>query len=86
MPGLEDAPDGQYLTDRLAIEAVRFIEEHKASPFFLYLPHYAPHTPLIAKPEVLAKYPKWDGTRTVARKPLLCGDAREPRRRGRQGG
>ncbi len=62
MPGLEDAPDGQYLTDRLAIEAARFIEEHKASPFFLYLPHYAPHIPLIAKPEVVAKYPKWDGT------------------------
>ena len=62
MPGLEDAPDGQYLTDRLAIEAARFIEEHKASSFFLYLPHYAPHIPLIAKPEVVAKYPKWDGT------------------------
>jgi arylsulfatase A len=62
MPGLEEAPDGQYLTDRLGIEAVRFIDEHKTAPFFLYLPHYAPHIPLIAKPEVIAKYPKWDGT------------------------
>ena len=62
MPGLQDAPDGQYLTDRLAIEAERFLEEHKSKPFFLYLPHYAPHTPMVAKDELVAKYPKWDGT------------------------
>ena len=51
MPGLEDAPDGEYLTDRLAAEAVKFIEANKDRPFFLYLPHYAVHTPLQAKPE-----------------------------------
>jgi arylsulfatase A-like enzyme len=62
MPGLLDAPDGQYLTDRLAVEAERFIDEHKSKPFFLYLPHYAPHTPMVAKDEVVSKYPKWDGT------------------------
>jgi arylsulfatase A len=61
MPGLEDAPEGQYLTDRLATEAERFIEGHKAGPFFLYLPHYAPHVPMVAKPETVARYPKWDG-------------------------
>jgi arylsulfatase A len=62
MPGLKDAPDGQYLTDRLAIEADRFIENHKAKPFFLYLPHYAVHIPMVAKPEIVEKYAKWDGT------------------------
>ena len=62
MPGLQDAPEGQYLTDRLAIEAERFIDDHKAGPFFLYLPHYAPHLPMVAKDELVAKYPKWDGT------------------------
>ena len=62
MPGLEDAPDGQYLTDRLAIEAGRFIEGHQGGPFFLYLPHYAPHLPMVAKADVVAKYPKWNGT------------------------
>ncbi|HEY3787410.1 MAG TPA: sulfatase, partial [Urbifossiella sp.] len=56
MPGLEDAPDGEYLTDRLAAEAERFIASHRDKPFFLYLPHYAPHTPLTAKKEILAKY------------------------------
>jgi arylsulfatase A-like enzyme len=62
MLGLADAPPGQYLTDRLTLEAERFIDANKAQPFFVYLPHYAVHTPLTAKPEVEAKYPKWDGT------------------------
>ena len=62
MPGLEEAPQGQYLTDRLGIEAERFIDAHKSGPFFLYLPHYGVHTPMVAKDETVAKYPKWDGT------------------------
>lgn len=52
-------PDGQpdeYLTDRLTDEAVKFIRESHDQPFFLYFPHYAVHTPLQAKPEVVAKY------------------------------
>ena len=57
MPGLEDAPDGQYLTDRLAAEAAKLIAGHKDRPFFLYLPHYAVHTPLRAKKDVIANYP-----------------------------
>jgi arylsulfatase A len=61
MPGLDDAPAGQYLTDRLGDEAVSFIEGHKDLPFFLDLSHYAPHIPMVARPELVAKYPKWDG-------------------------
>ncbi|MBY0514386.1 MAG: sulfatase-like hydrolase/transferase [Gemmataceae bacterium] len=57
MPGLEAAPDGEYLTDRLTAEAEKFIDANKDRPFFLYLPHYAPHTPLVAKKELVAKYP-----------------------------
>lgn len=56
MPGLENAPEGEYLTDRLTAEANKFITESKDKPFFLYLSHYAPHTPLKAKPEKVAKY------------------------------
>jgi arylsulfatase A-like enzyme len=56
MPGLEKAPDGEYLTDRLTAEAEKFLEQNKEKPFFLYLAHYAVHTPLRAKPEVVAKY------------------------------
>ncbi len=56
MPGLENAPEGEYLTDRLTAEAEKFIEANRDHPFFLYLAHYAPHIPLKAKPELVAKY------------------------------
>ena len=56
MPGLEDAKEGEYLTDRLALEAEKFIEKNKDKPFFLYLPHYAVHTPLKAPQALVDKY------------------------------
>jgi arylsulfatase A len=60
MPKLENAPAGEYLTDRLTAEAESFIEQHvgqhKDKPFFLYLPHYTTHIPMKAKAELIAKY------------------------------
>ena len=56
MPGLEKADDGEYLTDRLTTEAEKFIEKNKDKPFFLYLPHYAVHTPLKAPQALIDKY------------------------------
>lgn len=53
---LPDGKDGEYLTDRLTDEAVKFIREPHQMPFFLYFPHYGVHTPLQAKKEVIAKY------------------------------
>jgi arylsulfatase A len=58
MPGLDKAPEGEYLTDRLSSEALKLVERNRARPFFLYLAHYAPHIPLKAKPELVAKYPR----------------------------
>jgi arylsulfatase A len=52
----ESGQEGEYLTDRLTDEAVAFIRDNKDRPFFLYLPHYAPHTPIEAKPGMIAKY------------------------------
>jgi arylsulfatase A-like enzyme len=54
-PRLEDGPVGEYLTDRLTDEAIKFIEDHKDKPFFVYLSHFTPHTPLQAK-ETHIKY------------------------------
>jgi len=48
----------EYLTDRMNIEAVDFIERNKDKPFFLYLSHYAPHTILNGKPSLVEKYRK----------------------------
>ncbi|HTK78180.1 MAG TPA: sulfatase-like hydrolase/transferase, partial [Gemmataceae bacterium] len=53
---LEQATDGEYLTDRLTTEAERFIERNRDRPFFLYFAHYAVHIPLRAKKELVAKY------------------------------
>jgi arylsulfatase A len=51
-----DGRPGEYLTDRLTDEALKFIEAKKDDPFFLYLAHYAVHIPLEAKKEKIAKY------------------------------
>jgi arylsulfatase A len=56
MPGLELSPEGEYLTDRLTLEAEKFIEENREKPFFLYLPHYTVHIPLKAKADLVRKY------------------------------
>jgi arylsulfatase A-like enzyme len=51
-----DGKDGDYLTDRLTDLAVDFIRTNKERPFFLYLPHFAVHTPIQGKPEKVRKY------------------------------
>ena len=53
-----DGKDGEYLTDRLGDEAVKFIERSKDKPFFLYLPHFAVHLPLQGRADLTAKYEK----------------------------
>jgi arylsulfatase A len=53
---LPDGPVGEFLSDRLTDEALKFIEQNKSRPFFIYLPHYAVHTPLMGKSNVVAKY------------------------------
>lgn len=56
VPGLEDAPADEYLTDRLNQEAIAFIKRNRQRPWFLYLTHFAVHTPLQAEPELISKY------------------------------
>ena len=51
VPGLAEAggEKGEYLTDRLTDEALRFLDSHRDRPFFLQLSHYAVHSPLQGK-------------------------------------
>ncbi len=51
-------PETFYSTDNFTDEAIQFVEEATAEekPFFLYLAHIAPHFPLQAWPEDIAKY------------------------------
>jgi len=55
-PSLPGGQPGEYLTDRLTDEAVRFMEAESHRPFFLYLSHYAVHTPIQAKKEKVARF------------------------------
>ena len=53
---IADGPSGEYITDRLTTEAERFMEANKDKPFLLYFSHFAVHTPLQARQNVIAKY------------------------------
>ncbi len=70
-----DSPElGQnwYTTYLWTDFALKFVDEAKKAgkPFFLYIPHNAPHFPLMAPPELIAKYrgrykAGWDRLRTA---------------------
>lgn len=55
-PRLIDGPPGEHLPDRLATEAVKFIEAHKDRPFFAYFSFYDVHTPLMTREDLRNKY------------------------------
>lgn len=61
LPNLEEAPEGEYLTDRLTEEAITFITNNADTPFFLYLPYYSVHRPIQAKEQLVAKYQEKSG-------------------------
>jgi len=57
LPDVGDTgPPGEYLTDRLTDEALRFMNANADRPFFLYLSHYAVHTPIEAKAALAARF------------------------------
>ena len=70
-PDLE-APEGEYLTDRLTEEAVKFIRQSSKDPFFLHLPYYAVHTPIQAKAGLEQKYEQ-KGTAGCQSNPSYAG-------------
>jgi arylsulfatase A-like enzyme len=58
-PNDNPAPDPKldpHTTDRVADEAVRFIDQHRDQPFFAYIPFLDVHTPLQAPDDLVAKY------------------------------
>ena len=67
--------EDEFLVDRMNLEAVDFIRRNSAGPFFLYLSHYATHSILHGKPELvkkyIAKHPPGASTRTRC---YLCQD------------
>ena len=62
--------DDPKTTDRIADDAVRFIDAHKDQPFFAYLPFLAVHIPIGAKPELIEKYQR----KQASAPPLAWGE------------
>lgn len=61
-PAIEARLPDEYLVDRLNLEAVEFIRRHREEPFFLYVSHYAVHTRLVGRPDLVAKYQAKSGS------------------------
>jgi arylsulfatase A len=55
-----------YFTTELNNRAMQFVRETKDQPFFIYLAHSAPHTPIQAPDEVILKYLKPGGDPVAA--------------------
>jgi arylsulfatase A-like enzyme len=54
-PHVEHASD-QYLADFLTDRAIDFMGRHREHPFFLYLAHFAVHSPHEAKPQLIERF------------------------------
>jgi arylsulfatase A-like enzyme len=55
-PRLADGPAGEHIAMRLADEANRFIEANAERSFFVMMPTYDVHVPLMAPDELVKKY------------------------------
>ncbi|MCZ6792786.1 MAG: sulfatase, partial [Planctomycetota bacterium] len=58
---LESRREGEYLPDRLAGEAVKFLEAHREEPFLLCLWTYTVHWPMEAPAPLIARYTGREG-------------------------
>jgi arylsulfatase A-like enzyme len=54
-------PEKGYATDLITDHAVAFIEENRERPFFLYVPHGAPHTPIQGRDSAPVRSPGQGG-------------------------
>lgn len=51
-----ESPKGDHLPDRLSRDTAAFIDDNKDKPFLAYLSFYSVHTPLMGRPDLVAKY------------------------------
>ena len=66
--GTQSVTESTYLTDAFSREAVDFIQRNQRQPFYLHLAYNAPHDPLEATAQYLARFPNIANTnrRTIA--------------------
>ena len=64
--------DHEYLVDRLNHEALQFIERNSDKPFLLYLSHYAVHTRLAGKSDLVNHFKAKPGSGKSKNNPVLA--------------
>jgi arylsulfatase A-like enzyme len=69
---ITDGPVGEYITDRLTDEALKFIETHRDEAFFLNLWHYGVHGPWGHKERYTAEFAKKSDPRGEQRNPIMA--------------
>ena len=69
---ITDGPAGEYIVDRLADEAVKFIESSKDKPFFLNLWNYGVHGPWGHKPDYTKLFVNKKDPRGVQGNPIMA--------------
>lgn len=69
---ITDGADGEYITDRLTDEALKFIETHKDEPFYLNLWQYGVHGPWGHKEAYTAEFAKKTDPRGEQRNPIMA--------------
>ena len=69
---ITDGPAGEYIVDRLAEEAVKFVTENKDRPFFLNLWNYGVHGPWGHKPEYTQAFMTKKDPRGVQGNPIMA--------------
>jgi arylsulfatase A-like enzyme len=62
LENISDGPKGEYLTDRMAREAIKFVRDYRDTTFFLYVPFYTVHTPIMGKEDLVKKFEKKTGS------------------------
>lgn len=70
---LPDGPPGEYLTDRLADEAVGFIRANREVPFFLCFWQYAVHAPYQARESLTEEFVDKQDPRGEQENPVMGG-------------
>jgi arylsulfatase A-like enzyme len=69
---ITDGADGEYITDRLTDEAIRFVEDNQNKPFFLNFWHFAVHGPWGHKEEYTKRFAEKTDPRGHQHNPIMA--------------
>lgn len=69
---ITDGPEGEYITDRLTDEAIRFVKAHQDEPFYLNFWHFAVHGPWGHKEQYTRQFADKTDPRGLQNNPIMA--------------